>query len=160
MRRLFPHPLLFLGLLAMWLLLVGNLEPGQILLGAVIAFLASWAVVPLEPPKPKIRRLGVIVALCARVVVDIAQSNIAVFVLLVTRREPRSTFVRIPLRLREPNALALLAGIVTATPGSAWIDYDATADVVIIHVLDTPDGDAWAATLKHDYESRLLEIFQ
>jgi multisubunit Na+/H+ antiporter MnhE subunit len=30
----------------------------------------------------------------------------------------------------------------------------------MIHVLDTADEDEWSATLKRNYEQRLLEIFR
>ena len=77
-----------------------------------------------------------------------------------SRRQPRSTFVAIPLELRDPNGLAVLACIITATPGSAWINYNARTDTVLVHVLDTEDGDAWGQTVKRTYEALLLEIFR
>jgi len=160
MTRIFAYPLLWLALLVMWLLLSRSLGLGQVLLGGGVAALACWAVSALEPPKPRIRKIGVVLKLAAMVLADIAHSNLAVLVLIVSGREPQSTFVRIPLELREPNALAVLACIVTATPGSAWIDYRSADSAVLIHVLDTDDGEAWANRLKHDYERRLLEIFQ
>jgi multicomponent K+:H+ antiporter subunit E len=159
-RRFFPYPLLFVSLLAFWLLLAGSLAPGQILLGAAIAGAGCWAVAGLEPPRPRLRRPWAILRLFGRVLVDILESNVAVLGLLLTNREARSAFVTMPLELREPNALALLACIVTATPGSAWIEHDSAAGEVTIHVLDTPDPDAWAIALRRNYESLLLEIFQ
>ena len=54
MKRLLPYPLLFLALLAMWLLLAGSLGTGQVLLGVIVSLLACWAVVAVEPPKPRI----------------------------------------------------------------------------------------------------------
>lgn len=160
MKRILPYPILFALLLGMWLLLWGSVEPGQILLGVVVAMLACLAAVPLDPPKPRLRRLGAIVKLAGRVAVDVLRSNVEVMILILSRRQPRSAFVRIPLAVTEPNALAILAGIVTATPGSAWVDYDKATGTVIIHVFDTSDGAAWSAVLKRDYESLLLEIFQ
>jgi multicomponent K+:H+ antiporter subunit E len=160
MKRLLPYPLLWLGLLVMWLLLNASISPGQVLLGAVVASLACWAAAPLTLPKPKLRRITAIAALIGVFVRDVLRSNIAVMRTIVTGREPHSMFVTIPLELTEPNALAVLAGIITATPGSAWIQYEAEAGTVIIHVLDTADDAEWVAALKRNYESRLMEIFQ
>ncbi len=159
MRRILPYPLLWLALLAMWLLL-GGVGVGQVLLGVIVASLACWAVVALEPPKPRIRGIGKIVQVIGIVIGDIVLSNIAVLRLILSGRPPRSVFVTIPLELKDPNGLAVLACIVTATPGSAWIHYDTAHSSVMIHVLDTADGAAWSATLKRNYEHRLLEIFQ
>jgi multicomponent K+:H+ antiporter subunit E len=160
MRRLLPYPLLWLALFAMWLLANDSVALVHILAGAVIATLACLALVALEPPKPRIRRVGTIVQLVALVLGDIFASNIAVFRLIVSGRAPRSVFVTIPLDLRDPNGLAVLACIVTATPGSAWVHHDSKHSTVIIHVLDTADGAEWSAMLKRNYEQRLLEIFR
>ena len=49
MRRLLPHPLLALAILAMWLLLTASLSPGQLVLGAIVAVLGSHAMAALQP---------------------------------------------------------------------------------------------------------------
>lgn len=160
MRRLLPYPLLWLGLLAMWLLLNGSFSLGQVLLGAVIATFACWAVLPLEPPKSRLRNVGAILRLLGTVVVDVARSNIGVFRLILSGRSPRSAFVTIPIELKDPNGLAILACIITATPGSAWIHHDTLLGTVTIHVLDTEDSEVWGANLKSNYERRLMEILE
>ena len=160
MSRMLTYPLLWLGLLAMWLLLSRSLAPGQFLLGALVASFCCWAVAAVDVPRPRIRRPGLILKLVGLVLADIFRSNLAVLRLAVTRREPHSMFVTIPLELREPNALAVLACIITATPGSAWINYNARSHTVLVHVLDTEDGIAWVETIKRNYEALLLEIFR
>ncbi|MDN5850773.1 MAG: Na+/H+ antiporter subunit E, partial [Nitrococcus sp.] len=160
MSRVFAYPLLWVGLFAMWLLLGRGLSSGQLLLGAIVSSFCCWAVAAVEVPRPRIRRPGLLLKLFGLVVADIFRSNVAVLRLALSRREPRSMFVLIPLELREPNALAILACIITATPGSAWIDYNSRGNSVLVHVLDTGDGDAWAETIKRTYEALLLEIFQ
>ena len=55
--------------------------------------------------------------------------------------------------------LAILAVIVTSTPGSAWLEYDSSRNSVFIHVLDLVDEDQWRDLLKARYEKLLLEIF-
>lgn len=160
MKRIFPYPLLWLSLVGMWLTLMGSLAPGQILLGVMVATIACLAVVPLEPPKARLRKVGTIFQLFGTFAVDVIRSNIAVIRLIVSGRAPRSAFVRVPLELKDPNGLAVLSCIVTATPGSAWVHHDSEASEVVIHVLDTEDEAAWNVTLKSTYEKRLLEIFQ
>lgn len=155
-----PYPLLWFALLAMWLILNGSLGLGQVLLGMLVATLACGAVARLQPPKARLRNIGAIVRLAGFVIADVVQSNIRVIALILSGRTPRSVFVAIPLDLTDPNGLAVLACIVTATPGSAWIHYDSMRASVTIHVLDTDDAAAWSAALKRDYEQRLLEIFQ
>jgi multicomponent K+:H+ antiporter subunit E len=154
------RPLVWLGLLSLWLLLNGSIAPGQIVLGIIVATLACWAALPLVPPKSRVRNPGTIVALLLAVVKDVIKSNIAVLKLVLSGRAARSAFVDIPLELTDENGLAILACIVTATPGSAWIQHNASRNVVTIHILDTADEGAWAADFKRTYERRLVEILQ
>ena len=156
----FSRPLVWLALVAMWLLLNGSLEPGQIILGMIVATLACWAALPLVPPKSRVRNVGTIFVLLGLVIVDVIKSNIDVLKLVLSGRTARSAFVDIPLELTDENGLAILACIVTATPGSAWIEHNSARNIVTIHVLDTPDAQTWASDFKRTYEQRLVEILQ
>jgi multicomponent K+:H+ antiporter subunit E len=158
--KLLPYPRVWLGLVAMWLIVNGSIAPGHILLGVLIATVACWAVVPLEPPGARPRRIGTIIALVGLVLIDIVRSNVGVLRLLLSGRNPRSAFITIPLELKDQSGLAILACIVTATPGSAWIEHDSAKGTVLVHVLDTEDEAGWVATLKRTYEKRLQEIFE
>lgn len=157
---LFSRPLVWLGLLAIWLLLNGSVAPGQIILGMIVATFACWTALPLAPAKSRVSHIPTIVALLVAVAADIVKSNIAVLRLILSGRNARSAFVDIPLELTDENGLAILACIVTATPGSAWIQHSALRKTVTIHVLDTEEPDAWAAEFKRIYEQRLVEILQ
>lgn len=159
MSRMLPYPLLWVALVAMWLLLSGSTDPGQLLLGGIVAGVACRAVVALEPPKPKLRRIGAMVRLVLVFAGDVVRSNVAVIRSILSGRAPRSAFLSIPLDLTEPNGLAILACIITATPGSAWIEYNSKQSTVLIHVFDVVDEAGWITRLKRDYEGRLLEIF-
>jgi multicomponent K+:H+ antiporter subunit E len=149
-----------MSLVLMWLLLSGGLTTGNVLVGALVATLGCWIVRTLSPDRPRPRRLGSMVALLGAFVSDVIRSNIAVIQLILSGREPRSAFLHIPLELKDMTGLAILSCIVTATPGSAWILYDSYRGIVIIHVLDVVDDANWIASLKGNYEQRLIEILQ
>jgi multicomponent K+:H+ antiporter subunit E len=144
----------------MWLLLNGSIAPGQIILGMVVATFAAWTALPLAPTKSRVSHIPTIAALLVAVALDIVVSNIAVLRLILRGKRAQSAFVDIPLELTDENGLAILACIVTATPGSAWVQYSAARNVVTIHVLDTPAPEAWAVEFKRIYEQRLVEILQ
>jgi multicomponent K+:H+ antiporter subunit E len=156
------HPLLTLWLLAAWLLLTVSLSPGNILLGGSLALAVSATLAALALPKARLRRVGAVPRLLWDVLVEIVRSNDAVarIILLPGRSRGRhSGFVRIPLDMRSPHGLAALACILTATPGTVWVDYDADEGAVLLHVLDLVDEDAWVRTVKDRWERRLMEIF-
>jgi multicomponent K+:H+ antiporter subunit E len=96
------------------------------------------------------------------VLVDIVRSNIAVarIVLSPATRQRVAGFLSMPLELRHPGGLAVMACIVTATPGTSWARYDAARNTVTIHVLDLVDEEEWIRTFKQRYERRLQEIFE
>jgi multicomponent K+:H+ antiporter subunit E len=160
MNRWLRHPFLFLSLLAMWLLLNQSLAPGQVLLGAVLALGGTALAARLQPPRGRIR-VAAIARLLGLVFADIVQSNIAVgrIVLGLGARSRKAGFLSMPLELRHPGGLAVLACIVTATPGTSWASYDAERGILVIHVLDLADEQAWIRAFKQRYERRLLEIF-
>lgn len=160
MRRIFAYPLLWIALFCMWALLSRSVAPGSLLVGAIVASICCWALGAIAVPRPRIRKLGSIARLIGLVLADVFRSNIAVVRLTLGRRKPRSSFVTIPLALRDPNGLAVLACIITATPGSAWISHSLITHSVLLHVLDVDDAEAWGATVKRTYEALLMEIFQ
>jgi len=162
MRRGLPYPLLAAALLAMWLLLTQRAAPGTILLGAALALGASWSLAALDPPRTAFRRPGVALALALVVIVEIVRSNIAVarIILRGRTRGRRSGFVRIPLATRNPYSLAALACIITATPGTIWVEYNSTESALLLHVLDLVDEEHWVEIITQRYERRLLEIFE
>lgn len=159
MRRLAPFPLLALFLFGMWVLLTG-FSPGHILLGMVVALLVSRVMLTLKPEKPRIRFSMTIIRLAALVLADIIRSNIAVARIVVSRPATQhSGFIQFPTELRNPYALAALAIIITATPGTLWLQHDAQRHVVLIHVLDLVDEAEWIALIRDRYERLLMEIF-
>lgn len=161
MRRLLPFPLASAGLLVLWLLLNQALSPGHILIGVIVAVVAAWPLAALEAPKARLGRLSAVVRLSNLVFADILRSNIAVArIILGLRRKRRSSgFVDVPLELRHPYGLAALACIITATPGTVWVDFDRTRGILTIHVLDLVDKADWVHIIKGRYERALLEIF-
>jgi len=112
-------------------------------------------------PRVRVRSLGTLLVLLARVFADIVRSNIAVAKIIVSPW-PRYTsgFVTIPLEITSPYALALLACIITATPGTIWVSHDSRRQMLLIHVLDVIDEATWIAHIKQRYEQPLLRIFR
>jgi multicomponent K+:H+ antiporter subunit E len=155
-------PILWLALIAMWLLLSTPITLGQ----AVLALLAATAAVTglraLQRPRAAPPRLLPALRLAGVIAVDVARSNLAVasIVLWPKGRKHPAGFVAIPLQLRDPLGLAMLASIITAAPGTSWAGYDSRAGVLTMHVLELDDSKTWIAFIKNHYERPLLEIFE
>jgi multicomponent K+:H+ antiporter subunit E len=158
---LLPYPIASASFLALWLLLNQSLSLGHLLLGAAAGLIGGWSLAALKQPKARPRRLATMVRLAGLVFADIVRSNIAVarIILGLEHRGYTSGFVEIPLELRDPYGLAILACIITSTPGTLWVEFDAATGTLTIHVLDLIDKTAWVRTIKGRYERALLEIF-
>lgn len=153
---------LWSALTAMWLTLVGAVGAGHVILGALVALVAVRARARLQPASIRLRRPLAAIALAGIVVADIVRSNVAVarIVLRPGAHGRVAGFVDIPLDTRNPAALAALACIITATPGTAWAGYDEPSNTLTMHVLDLVDGAASARAIKERYERPLMEIFE
>lgn len=160
-RRL--PPVLVGGLLVLWLMLNRSVSPGHIALGLALAIGVAWMSAGLRPLQPKLRRAHLFVALLVFVLRDIVRSNFNVARIILGLRgaaQIGSGFVKIPLELKDPHGLAVLAAIVTATPGTVWVGHDLETNVLTLHVLDLVDESAWIAWIRDPYERLLREIFE
>jgi len=162
MKKIFPAPLVSLGLFAMWLLLNHSLSVGHMLLALVLALGLPTLFHQLRPQKVRVRHLGVALRLGLTVVADTTRSNIAVlcFLLFPARRRYPPDFVKIPLELRDANALAVLAMIVCITPGTVWAELSLDRSILMLHVLEVDDAATVINHVKTCYERPLMEIFE
>lgn len=148
-------------LVVAWVLLNSSASAGQIVLGIVLAFALVWAAKSLRPLRARPKRLMVAVRLLLVVVRDIIRSNIAVGrIIWVPNQKMVSGFMDIPLDMRDPHGLAVLACILTYTPGSVWVQLNEAGDTLHLHVLDLKDEAEWVDLVKNRYERHLMEIFE
>ncbi|CAK7260069.1 MULTISPECIES: Na+/H+ antiporter subunit E [unclassified Shinella] len=156
-----PYPLLSASLVIMWLALNG-FTPGHLILGCIVSVFASWGMAALRPVKPRLPKWYLLPKLVGIVLYDILRSNLAVASILLTggRRKHKSGFITVPIELENPTALAVLAVVITSTPGTAWLEYNSLSKTVLIHVLDLVDEAEWQALIKTRYEALLMEIFK
>jgi multicomponent K+:H+ antiporter subunit E len=161
LRRALPHPLLTLTLLLVWLALVNEVSAGSIVMGLVLGVLLPIATRPFWPDRPVLRGPLRVLRYIGIVLWDIAVANVQVARLVLFRRndELRSAFVTVPLELRSPEAITVLAGTITMTPGTLSAELSADGGSLLVHGLDVPDPEVLVAEIKARYEARLLEIF-
>lgn len=162
MKRWLPYPAMSGFILAVWLLLNQSLAPGDLLVGSVLGVAFALLLRRLALPVLHIRKHHLLLVLAGRVAWDIVQSNIALLVLILSgrHRRVRSGFVRVPLLLTDGYGLAILACIITSTPGTIWMSYESKERVLLIHVFDLVDEAAWIQTVTERYERPLREVFE
>jgi multicomponent K+:H+ antiporter subunit E len=160
-RWLMPHPLLTLILAIVWILLQNQVTAGMVVFGIILGILIPWATSIWWPDTPKGFRMGKMVLYSFVVIWDIIVANIQVawIVLTVPNAKLKPAWIVVPLELKQPEAITLLAGTITLTPGTVSADLSDEGHSLLVHVLHTDDPDAVRDDIKDRYERRLLEIF-
>ena len=161
-RGWLPHPLLSASLVLVWLLLQNSLDLGNLLLGLVLGLgIPLWTRV-LWPKRLRVRSWVAVLRYSVMVIGDIVLANIDVARLILFRRvsELRTRWVSVPLELSSPEAITVLAGTVTMTPGTVSCDLSADGRHLLVHCLDAPDAEQIVREIKTRYEARLKEIFE
>ena len=161
-RKLVPAPLWSAALLALWLVLARSLSPGHLLLGLGLALVVPTLTANLRPTHVRVRRPLVIARYILQVGLDVVHANfeVASGVVAPRRRRPQAKFVVIPLELRDPVGLAVLAMVTTVVPGTVWSELALDHTAVMLHVWDVDDEGAFIAHYKARYEKPLREIFE
>jgi multicomponent K+:H+ antiporter subunit E len=162
MTRLLPHPLLSLALWFAWLALHNSVAPGQVVLGALLAWALPLSALRLvEGRWPRLRRPGRLMRLGATVLYDIVAANIEVARrILGPEAAIRPGFVRVPIDLADDWAITALGGIITMTPGTLTADVAPDRSFLLVHALHVDDEAALVASIKTRYEAPLRAIFE
>ena len=162
MKRLLPHPGLTILLIVMWMLALNEMTFGGFLLAVVFGTLIPLFTAPFWPERPRVRYHWRTIAYAFLVLGDIVVANFHVAWLILFRRnrDLRPAWLTIPLDLRSAEAITVLAGTISLTPGTVSADISTDGRSLLVHALDTGDPQGEVARIKARYERRLMEIFR
>lgn len=162
MRRLFPHPYLTLTLIVLWFLLVNQWKLGSLVMAVFLATAIPLLTSAWWPDRARVKHPLGLAAYSALVLWDVIVANfqVARIVLFMPRDRIQSKWITIPLDLHSPEAISLLAGTITMTPGTLTSDMSACGRALLVHALHAPDPDAVRDEIKARYEARLKRIFE
>ena len=161
-RRIFPHPLLTLLLAAVWVMLVNVITLNAIVFGLIVGIVVPLITSAYWPERPRLRNPRMIVEYMLVVLWDIVLANIQVARIILFKRndDMQPGWITVPLDLRTPEAITILAGTITMTPGTVSSDLADDGRALLVHCLDAPDPEQVVVDIKSRYEARLKEIFE
>ncbi|WP_435259903.1 Na+/H+ antiporter subunit E [Thioclava sp. FR2] len=162
LTRLFPHPLLSVLLFVTWMLLVNEFKIGSLVMALILAIIIPKLTSAYWEDRPKVKDVPAFAAYCLLVLWDILVANVQVAMIILFKRNKdiKSAWVPIPIDLKTPEAITMLAGTITMTPGTVTADMSSCGRVLLIHSLHAPDPDAVRDDIKARYEARLKRIFE
>lgn len=161
-RRLFPHPYLSALLVLIWMLLVNRLTLGSLVFAIILGIAIPVLTAPYWPDRARVRHPLKILAYIFLVIWDIIVANVqvAMIVLFKPNRKLQPAWITIPLDIRSPEAITVLAGTITLTPGTVSSDLSQDGHALLVHCLHAPEPEDVIIDIKNRYETRLQEIFE
>ena len=161
-RRLLPHPWLTALLTLVWMLLANAVSLNSLVFGLCLGLIIPIFTAPYWPKRPSLHSPLRVAEYVLVVIWDIFVANVVVAakILFKSNAAMRPIWVAIPLELRTPEAITVLAGTITLTPGTVSADLASEGHSLLVHCLDAADADEVRDEIKHRYERRLKEIFE
>ncbi|SES86241.1 Na+/H+ antiporter subunit E [Paracoccus homiensis] len=161
-RRIFPHPYLSALLVLIWMLLVNRFAWGSLVFAVILSIAIPALTEPYWPDRARLRNPLKILTYFLLVIWDIVVANIqvALIVLFKPNRKLQPAWITVPLDLRSPEAITVLAGTITLTPGTVSSDLSQDGHALLVHCLHAPDPESIISDIKSRYEARLKEIFE
>ncbi|MEH6698771.1 MAG: Na+/H+ antiporter subunit E [Brevundimonas sp.] len=161
-RRLLPHPALSVLLVVVWMLLVNEFTFGALFLALVFGVVVPLVTSRFWPDRPRMRFGRDALAYLLIVIFDVIVANFEIAWIILTRRnrDLRSCWLVIPTELRSAEAITVLAGTISLTPGTVSSDISSDGRALLVHALDVADPVAEVARIKQRYETRLMKVFR
>ena len=162
LRKVFPHPYLTVLLVVVWMLLVNRMALGSLIFAVIAATAVSQFTNAYWTRRPMVQDPLAAVGFVLIVVWDIIRSSFTVTrqVLFTPNDRLKPAWITIPLDIRTPEAITVLAGSITMTPGTLTADMSGCGRSLLVHCLHAPDPDAVRDEIKTRYEARLKRIFE
>lgn len=160
-RRWFPHPVLSVFMLLLWLLLANDVNVGQALLGSILAWLIPWLTQGFWPESLRMRHPLVLIKFLLVVIWDIIIANLVLAVRIlgpINKLQP--AFMQVPLDIEHEFTITLFASAISLTPGTVSADLSMDRRYLLVHSLHVTDIDAAIAQMKERYEAPLKEVFE
>ena len=145
-----------------WALLTGRFNLENLVAGFVIGFFLLWVLRRAVGQTDYFPRVGNAIAFFVNFLWELLLANLSVArtVLFEPREKINPAFVAIPLEAETDAEIALLANLITLTPGTLSLDVSEDRRTLYIHTLDVEDVDALRVEIKHRLERRLLEVMR
>lgn len=140
------RPLPLIGLVAVYALTLGSLQPGDLAIGAAVAVAVLTLTRRFFEPAPgtppmTLRRLRRFPAFAWAVLREIAAGTWMVAMVVLGIRNVIPGIVAVPVGERSETGVAVTALAINLSPGELLVDVDWSRELMFVHVLDADDPD-------------------
>jgi multicomponent Na+:H+ antiporter subunit E len=155
------HLLLNTLLALVWALLTGSFEPGNLVVGFLVAYLALFLARRSLGPTTYFEKVPQIISFTAFYLWELVRSNLRVAADVLSpidKLQPR--IIALPLTAHSPSEIVLLSLLIALTPGTLVLDVSNDRRVMYIHVLHAADPEMAEREIKDGLERRLLALMR
>ncbi len=145
-----------------WILLTGHLTFVNILSGFMVGHGLLWLLRPVFTSSGYFIKVNRAVGFIFYFFWELFKSNMHVvrLVLFKANKEITPAIIAIPLTAETDAEIALLANLISLTPGTLSLDVSSDRRVLYIHAIDVKDVEKVRLDLKNGLEARLLEVMR
>ncbi len=144
-----------------WGAVTGSFALLNLVFGFVIAAIALWIIREQFDTAAYIRRAVKVTGLILMFLKElfISAFRVAVIVLKPTGSY-QPGFIAFPLTTDRNAEIALLANMITLTPGTLSVDVSDDQSTLFIHCLDVPDTEALKRNIAEGFERKIMEALR
>jgi multicomponent Na+:H+ antiporter subunit E len=152
----------------MWCFLLEKFDVGTFVAGNLVAALVQWIFRRVRGPEMEFLRrafrpgkLWVLSKLALYFMYEMVKSNLQVaWLIWQPRLRVQSALIRIPIELENDLSIALLANMISLTPGTVTMDVADDRKALIVHCLNVDDIADTKRVIKTRFEQPLRELEQ
>lgn len=155
--------LLVIILALVWAAITGSFSGLNLLFGGLIAGLAVTVLRGSLRQAGAWRKLRLILALAGLFIYELMVSAIRVAWVVVQpdiKAAIRPAVIAVPLKVKSDAEIALLANLITLTPGTLSVDVSPDRSTLFVHALSLTSADALIADIATGFEARIAEIYK
>ena len=144
-----------------WVAITGSATLHNLIFGFLLSTLSLWVVRGETRTNGYWRRIGRVLSLLVLFFKELALSAWKVAVLVVSpRMDLKPGIFAFPLTVDRDFEIALLANLITLTPGTLSVDVSADRKTLFVHAIDCSDLEATKRDIAEGFERKIMEAFR
>ncbi len=145
-----------------WVALTGQFTPLNLAFGFALGYVMLWIAQRAGRSQGYFGKVWQALGFIAFFLWEMIKANLQVtYYILAPRRKMRPGVIAVPLDVRTDAEIALLANLITLTPGTLSLDVSADRRVIYIHSITLGDrADQFRRQVKEGFERRVLEVLR
>src|SRR5690625_1529651 len=141
-----------------WMLLQEQLTWESFILGYVIGLAVLYFTVRRLDMPLYTKPIVAFFKLSVVFFIEVVKSSVRVAYVVLHPRLPVSPgLITVPLDVKSDEAITMLAGLISMTPGSLSVEVSDDRAFLYVHALEADDPEGSVAEFKHVFERRIME---